>query len=81
MFSFLKKPKNGEVVKFKIGGMHCSSCAVDIDLTLEEIRGIAESKTNFARGMAEIRYDPLLIGVKEIVNEIGKTGYKIIEVI
>lgn len=76
---FAKKDDSGKEVKFKIEGMHCSGCAVDIDLTLEEVVGIKESKTSFAKAETVIRYNPELIDIDKIEKEVNKTGYKIVK--
>lgn len=49
-----KKRLQGETLKLKISGMHCSSCAMNIDNSLEEIPGVISSKTNYAQGETEI---------------------------
>ncbi len=36
-------------VIFKIQGMHCTSCAMNIDGELEDTEGIKEAKTNYAK--------------------------------
>ena len=62
---------------FKIGGMHCSSCAMAIDGELEDMEGIKESNTNFAKGTTEVKYDDAKTSEKEIAELIKKIGYKI----
>ncbi|MBI4991414.1 cation transporter, partial [Candidatus Gottesmanbacteria bacterium] len=34
---------------FKISGMHCTNCALTIDMDLEETEGVKESNTSYAR--------------------------------
>jgi len=40
--------------KFKITGMHCSSCAITIDMDLEDLDGVKMSKTSYAKAETEI---------------------------
>lgn len=62
--------------KFQIEGMHCSSCAMDIDFDLEDVPGVIEAKTSYAKQESEITFDEEILSIKEIVKSIEKTGYK-----
>ena len=76
MFSLFKKP-TGTKIELKISGMHCPSCSMNIDNTLEEIEGVLESSTNYAKGRSNLlvknNFDP-----KKAKKEIEKLGYKLI---
>ena len=41
-----------------VRGMHCSSCAILIDETLEEIPGVASASTNLRQECTTVEYDP-----------------------
>jgi len=58
-----------------ISGMHCTSCSMNIDLDLEETKGIISSKTNYAKSVSDITYDPKLISPEKIIQVIQNTGY------
>jgi copper chaperone CopZ len=60
----------------KIEGMHCSSCAMNIDFDLEDLDGIELSKTNYVRQETEVEFDEDKITIKEILVQIEKSGYK-----
>lgn len=62
--------------KFKIEGMHCTSCAMNIDFDLEDLEGIKSANTNYAKSETEVEFDEEKIGVTQIVKSIEKTGYK-----
>jgi P-type Cu+ transporter len=62
-------------VILKIQGMHCSACAMNIDFDLEDLEGVKSSKTNYAKQSTEIDYDENLVSIKDLVNQIKKTGY------
>lgn len=64
---------------FDIKGMHCSSCAMNIDLDLEELKGVEKVKTSYAKQITEITYDTDKINVMQITQTIKKTGYIAIE--
>jgi len=58
---------------FKIASMHCASCALNIDLDLEDLAGVKSSKTSYAKSVAEIEYDPAQVSENEILTIISKT--------
>ena len=83
MFNFLKKPKteskNTETITLKLSGLHCTSCAVNIDLTLEDVPGVIKSTTNYQKSESKIEFDPSKTNLKSISKEILGLGYKVIE--
>lgn len=62
--------------KIKIEGMHCSSCAMVIDMDLEDKEGVKNSKTSYAKGETEVEFEPEKITLEEIVETIKKSGYQ-----
>mgnify|MGYP001609631013 CR=1 FL=1 len=62
--------------KLKIEGMHCSSCAMNIDFDLEDLDGVLAVKTSYAREETEVEFDPEKLQLEEILKQIQKTGYK-----
>lgn len=60
---------------FKIEGMHCSSCAMNIDFDLEDLEGVTSVKTNYAKQISEVEFDEEKIDESNIISSIKKTGY------
>lgn len=60
---------------FKISGMHCTSCAMNIDGELEDTDGVAEASTNYAKQETRVVYDPNLIEPDKITEIISSVGY------
>ena len=60
---------------FKIEGMHCTSCAFNIDGELEDTDGVKEASTNFAKAKTEVEFDSEKISEEQIVKLIKKVGY------
>ena len=60
---------------FLIKGMHCTSCAFNIDGELEDTPGIKESNTNYARQITEVTFDSKVVGEDKIVAIIKNLGY------
>jgi P-type Cu+ transporter len=61
--------------KFKISGMHCTSCAMNIDGELEDTKGIKQANTNYAKSQTEVEFDENKITDKQIISIIEKAGY------
>lgn len=62
-------------VTFKIGGMHCTSCAMNIDFELEDLEGVKESKTHYAKQITVITFHPGKVKHEQITEAIEKLGY------
>ncbi len=60
---------------FKIEGMHCASCAMNIDGELEDTAGVKDVRTNYAKALTEVEYDEDLINNNKIIEVIKKAGY------
>jgi len=58
-----------------VRGMHCSSCAILIDETLEEIPGVASASTNLRQECTTVEYDPSRTTPDALVAEIIELGY------
>ena len=84
MFNLLKKKttpstiNNLQSTTLKLNGLDCPSCAIDLDLTLEEIDGIISSKTSYAKSKIEISFEPSKISQKKINKTLTNLGYQII---
>jgi Cu+-exporting ATPase len=62
-------------LKLKINGMHCTSCAFNIDGELEDTEGVKESNTNYAKQVTEVTFDSKIVGGDKIVAIIKNLGY------
>lgn len=58
-----------------IDGMHCNSCAMSIDWEVEELEGVSDSSTSFARGSTRVTYDPLAVTPDAILAAVGRAGF------
>lgn len=61
----------------KIQGMHCVSCAMNIDFDLEELKGVKSVKTSYAKAECEIEFDEEVLKTDKIIQTIQKTGYQV----
>lgn len=60
----------------QIDGMHCNSCALNIDFDLEDLPGVKSSKTSYAKQLSEVEYDQDKLSLDQIQKQIQKTGYR-----
>lgn len=58
-----------------VTGMHCASCGLLIDETLEELPGVVSSSTDLRRKTTTVEYDPTQTSLSAIAAEIGSLGY------
>jgi len=63
-------------IRLKISGMHCASCAMNIDFDLEDLEGIESAKTSYAKAESVVEFDSVKIDKNQIIVQIKKTGYK-----
>ena len=67
---------NGSTVtRLRTSGMHCRSCSMLVDMTLGEIPGVEESRTDLATGMTEVRYDANQVTVEALIAAVRSAGY------
>jgi copper chaperone CopZ len=60
---------------FKVSGMHCTGCTLEIDDVLEETGGIEEANTHYAKAQTEVKFNPEKVSEEKIVKLIKSVGY------
>ncbi len=63
---------------YKIRGIHCASCVLTIEKTLQKQAGVKSASVNFASESALIEYDENLISEKELTKAVEDVGYELI---
>jgi Cu+-exporting ATPase len=63
-------------ITLKITGMHCTSCAMNIDGELEDL-GVNSANTNYARAITEVEFDSDKIKLEKIQEVIKELGYTV----
>ena len=61
--------------KFKIVDMHCSSCALTIDMDLEDLEGVIKSQTSYAKAELEVEFNPQIVTDAKIIETVKISGY------
>lgn len=64
-----------KVAEFTIDGMHCVSCALNIDGALEDIAGVISSTTNYAQSKTRVIYDETKVKTDVLQKTIQAEGY------
>lgn len=64
-------------VILKINGMHCTSCAMNIDGELEDTEGVVSSNTNYAKSTTEVSFDQKRLSEDQIIEVIKNVGYEV----
>ncbi len=73
---FKQKPK-GETATFKIDGMHCTSCSMNIDGELEDTEGVISASTSYAKATTTIEFDESKVSrdkLKSIIENLDYTA-------
>lgn len=77
MLNIFKKNQQGKKETFKISGMHCVSCGLNIDGELEDTEGIYQATTSYAKGETVVEFDEKIITPNQIEKIITKAGYQV----
>lgn len=67
-----------QTIKLNIFGMHCTSCAMNIDGELEDTDGVKQSNTNYAKQETEVEFDEKKMSEEKIVEIIKAVGYAVL---
>jgi copper chaperone len=62
-------------VRLKTSGMHCGSCAMLIQMSVEDLPGVTSAKTEYATGLTDVTYDSDLLDTGAIIAAIEGAGY------
>jgi copper chaperone len=65
-----------KTVRLSTTGMHCGSCAMLIDMTLGDLDGVSEVKTEYASGVSVVTFDPERLSVDDLVSAVRSAGYE-----
>jgi copper chaperone CopZ len=61
--------------RLKVSGMHCTSCSMLVDMTLEELDGVQSAQTDHASGESIVTFDSDVVGSQTLVEAVRKVGY------
>lgn len=62
-------------ITFPITGMHCASCATNIQRRVKKVPGVAEASVNYANEQAMVGYDERQAGEQDLAAAVTSLGY------
>lgn len=62
-------------VSLSLSGMHCSSCALIIEKSLNKVSGVSKAHVNFAAEKAVVTYDGDAAKEEALIDAVKKAGY------
>jgi copper chaperone CopZ len=66
-----------ETLHLNVPTVHCRSCKLTIEETLEELEGVAESDVNLDTKKVTVTYAPATVGIIAITTAIEEAGYSV----
>jgi Cu2+-exporting ATPase len=63
---------------FPVTGMHCASCAINIEKTLQAQKGIVHAGVNYANATALVEFDTEIADLSKIKQSVQSAGYDIV---
>ena len=62
-------------IKFLIGDITCTGCAMDMENILLDLNGVETASINYADGVFTIQYDSGEIEAETIIKKVGNLGF------
>lgn len=67
-----------EQVEFRVSGMSCASCVVNIESVLGELPGVDRVDVSFGTERATVAFDPTRITPSELQAAVADAGYRLV---
>jgi Cu+-exporting ATPase len=64
--------------ELKITGMHCATCAVNIEESLSKIKDVSKASVNFGTDTAHVEFDPAKVSLPVIEKAVKDAGYDVV---
>jgi Cu+-exporting ATPase len=64
--------------ELKISGMHCATCAVNIEESISQIKDVSKVQVNFGTDTAHVEFDPAKVSLTELEKAVRTVGYDIV---
>ena len=61
--------------RLKTTGMHCPSCSMLVDMTLDDLPGVVASKTDHVTGDTIVTFDSDAVSTDQLIEAIRSVGY------
>ena len=70
--------KEKKKAELKITGMHCATCAVNIEESLTRIKDVEKAQVNFGTDSAHVEFNPEKVTIHEIEKAVKDAGYDVV---
>jgi Cu+-exporting ATPase len=64
--------------ELKISGMHCATCAINIEESLSKLNDVSKAHVNFGTDTAHIEFDPTKVRLAELEKAVEDAGYGVV---
>jgi Cu+-exporting ATPase len=64
--------------EIKIAGMHCATCAVNIEESLAGLKDVTKAQVNFGTDTAHVEYDPAKVSLSTLEEAVKSAGYDVV---
>ena len=71
-------PEEKRKAELKISGMHCASCALNIERALQDRDDVYEARVNLAAETAVVEYDPTKANLADLERTVSDAGYEVV---
>ncbi len=71
-------PEERKRADLKISGMHCASCALNVEKALKDRDDVYDARVNFAEETATVEYDPEKTNLAELERTVDEAGYGVV---
>jgi copper chaperone CopZ len=65
---------------YRVEGMHCSNCAMNIEGIEDDLEGIKEISASYQKSQMKVEFDEAKVSEAQILAEVKKRGYQVIPV-
>ena len=72
-------PDEKRKAELKVTGMHCASCALNVERALAAREGVHDARVNLATGTASVDYDPAKTTIADIEQAVADAGYGVLK--
>src|SRR3984893_18815024 len=67
-----------KIATFGISGMHCASCSVRNERTLNKLKGVRSASVNLATHSARVEFDESVLSERAIHQAVVENGYGVL---
>ena len=62
---------------FRVDGMHCSNCAMNIEGIEDDLPGIKQISASYQKGQMVVEFDEARVSENQILEAVKELGYQV----